>query len=58
MRFPLAAAVAQPTAVIPAQAGIHLSAGAGGEMDPRLRGDDTQWEAGIVGQLAVPDGNL
>ena len=26
--------------VIPAQAGIHLSASASGPMDPRLRGDD------------------
>ena len=31
-----------PYTVIPAQAGIHLSARACGPMDPRLRGDDGQ----------------
>ena len=29
--------------VIPAKAGVHPSARAGGDMDPRLRRDDTRW---------------
>jgi hypothetical protein len=46
-------AIAQPTAVIPAKAGIQLSAGAGGDVDLRLRGDDTEGDAGIGGALTV-----
>lgn len=32
----------QPTGVIPAKAGTHFTSRAGGEMDPRIRGDDTE----------------
>ena len=42
-----------PTAVIPAKAGIYVSARAGGKMDPRFRGDDAQWGASAVGEAAV-----
>ncbi len=34
--------------VIPAKAGIHFSSHAGGEMDPRFRGDDIGRRAAAV----------
>ncbi|KQV03197.1 hypothetical protein ASC68_27515 [Devosia sp. Root105] len=39
----------QPPAVIPAKAGTQLSAGAGGEMGPSFRWDDTGLEVLPVG---------
>jgi hypothetical protein len=37
-----ATALAIPTDVIPAKAGTHLAARAGGELDPSFRWDDTE----------------
>ena len=37
-----AACVAPPTAVIPAKAGLHFAARAGGELGPSFRWDDIE----------------
>lgn len=49
----LSTTIAPPAAVIPAEAGIHLTTRAGREMDPRFRGDDAEWGAGVGAASAV-----